>query len=165
MANLTVDMIKHLVINEPNFNMHQLKSLLLGKQTNTSKYANISDYELKINYNQQYARLPVIRIHGLNIPQAKIECGGVRYACMTTAYDRILRPVIEKLTPRPEDLPAGEPWGPELLDRMPSYSELIGNAHFVGEETVDKEGRILPRCVILRFQSAYFKNLFMKIKN
>ena len=49
MANMTVDRIKQLLIN-----MHQLKSMLLGKQTNTSKYSNISDYELKINDNQQW---------------------------------------------------------------------------------------------------------------
>ena len=71
MANMTVDRIKQLLINEPNFNMHQLKSMLLGKQTNT-KYSNISDYELKINDNQQYARLTAIRIRGLNMVVHKV---------------------------------------------------------------------------------------------
>lgn len=105
------------------------------------------------NAREQYARNFCVRIFGLPVDKKAINEFGIDGACLEACYRRIVKPVLEKCLPK-------------FMNKVPEIGELLGNAHFVGKHTVsrDNPSLTLPRPIILRFQSKFLRNLFLKNK-
>ena len=148
--NVTPDKLKNLIFNANSSDKNASQSML--KKC-------LSDLDLYCNRNEQYNRNWSIRIHGLSVPSDLVKSSGADEACMITAYNAVIEPVLRRLTPKPEDLNVNINWGPEKLDSVPKCFDLLSNGHFVG-----KQHNGLPRTIIIRFMSRYMRNLFLRNK-
>ena len=159
------DLTKILIDNKVT--PEKLKELLCNANKSDSKISldksNLkkccSDLKLYCNSNEQYNRNWTIRIHGLSVSSELVKKVGADEACITTAYNAIIEPVLRKLTPKPEDTDVNTEWGPTKIDSVPKVFDLLSNGHFVGKKRDN-----LPRTIIIRFMSRYMRNLFLKYK-
>ena len=148
------------ILTEHNVTAEKLIELICqAKDSEKKAPPNVSKLELYCNSNEQYARNWAVRIHGLSVPSDLVKKVGADEACMTTAYNAVIEPVLRKLTPKPEVLDVNTKWGPEKLDCVPKCFDLLSNGHFVGRKQNNQ-----PRTIIIRFVSRYMRNLFLRYK-
>ncbi len=148
------------ILSEHNVTAEKLIELICqAKDSEKKAPPNISKLELYCNSNEQYVRNWAVRIHGLSVPSDLVKEVGADEACMATAYNAVIEPVLRKLTPKPEVLDVNTKWGPEKLDCVPKCFNLLSNGHFVGKKQNNQ-----PRTIIIRFVSRYMRNLFLRYK-
>ncbi|MCP4054668.1 MAG: hypothetical protein GY739_16765 [Mesoflavibacter sp.] len=150
--NVTPEKLQELINNANNSEKNVTLDKLALKKC-------CSDIELYCNKNEQYVRNWAIRIRGPSVPEDLVKRVGADEACMITAYNTVIEPVLRKLTPKPEDLDEDVKWGSEKLDCVPKVFDLLSNGHFVGKKQGDQ-----PRTIIIRFLSRYMRNLFLRNK-
>ena len=116
-----------------------------------------SELKKSVNQREQYARLNSIRIDGMEVSQDLVKEAGPVYACMHTAYNKIIKPVLLKAVN-----PDGATWkkGRARLSDVPKMTELLSNGHFVFSGEVKKT---IPT-VIIRFTSRFYRNLFLQLR-
>ena len=131
------DLIKFMKDNDVKID--ELK-LLISEAADYQK--KLSEIELYCNANEQYNRNWSIRVFGVEVPKSLIVSSGTDGACMLQVYNRLIHPVLSK-----------------KLSYVPECFDLLSNGHFVGE----KKGN-LPRTIIIRFNSRYYRNLFLGAK-
>ena len=111
-----------------------------------------------LNQREQYVRNWSVRINNLTVPRESLKRLKTVGACMLEAYTRIIKPVLMKAIPDVQD----PEWGPVTV---PPLHQLLENAHFLGKANRCKESNVLlPRTVIVRFRSRYWRNLFLMNK-
>ena len=145
---------------ENRLTLHKLERLIISassKKRAIQKNHSYSDFELHRNKIDQHNRNWSVRIHGLSVPEDLVTTIGLKHACMITAYDTIIKPVLIKLTPKPKCFGDEIVWGPEKLANVPECFNLLANGHFVGRQQHN-----LSRTIIIRFFSRYLKNLFLR---
>ena len=114
------------ILTEHNVTAEKLIELICqAKDSEKKAPPNVSKLELYCNSNEQYARNWAVRIHGLSVPSDLVKKAGADEACMTTAYNAVIEPVLRKLTPKPEVLDVNTKWGPEKLDCVPKCFDLL----------------------------------------
>ena len=148
------------LLSESNIDIDVLKLLISeASRGNQYKHVTLSDLELDCNANQQYGRNWSARFRGVEVPEELIKKVGVVDACMSTVYNKVIFPVLEKLTPRPEGLSDDVKWGPCRLKEVPDWQDLLSNGHFVGKQINSS-----PRTIIIRFVNRRMRNLFLSFQ-
>ena len=131
------DLIKFM--KENDVKIDKLKLLI----TEAADYQKkLSEIELYCNANEQYNRNWSIRVFGVEIPKSLILSSGIDGACMLQVYNRLIQPVLFK-----------------KLGYVPECFDLLSNGHFVGERKGNQ-----PRTIIIRFNSRYYRNIFLGAK-
>ena len=111
-----------------------------------------------INQREQYARNWCVRINNLFVPKYLIKRYGIDGACMLVAYTKLIKPVLQKSMPDVQDAD----WGDSTV---PSLHSVLENGHFLGKaKKVTGTNIDLPRTIIIRFKSRYWRNLYLKNK-
>ena len=145
------------ILKDNNMSIETLKELVsvISVKQNDANFRSttISDLQLESNNHQQYLRNWSIRLHGVSVPADLLHEAGEDFACMFTAYNKVIYHVLATLVVHPDS------WKPGLLTKVPKCSSLLSNGHFVGKQV---EGK--PRTIIIRFTSRYLRNLFLKHK-
>ena len=108
-----------------------------------------------LNNREQYARLLSIRIDNMSVDSSLVSEVGVDYACMITAYDKIIHPVLSSAVSS-QNVKQG--WkGKPRLKKVPEMLELLSNGHFL-------RSRNRFPTVIIRFRSRFYRNLFLRLR-
>ena len=113
-------------------------------------------HKKSLNNREQYARLLSVRIDNMIVNSDLVSQAGVDYACMSTAYEKIILPVLSKAV-QPHS--GGQEWkkGRPKLKKVPEMLELLSNGHFLRSRTP------VPT-VIIRFHSRFLRNLFLRLR-
>lgn len=115
------------------------------------------------NDREQYARLPSIRIDHLIVDPNLVATDGVDLACMKTAYQKIINPVLSAAV-RNQATHAGSKktkFRP-VLDSVPDMLSLLSNGHFL-KSRIQPHKQSTPT-IIIRFRSRFYRNLFLKLR-
>ena len=120
--------------------------------------------KLSLNNREQYVRNWCVRIVGLSVPQSYIDRYGVDGGCIRYVYERLIYPTLLCATPD-EIKELGLDAVPQL-DKVPEMFQVLENAHFLSSGPRSKKNKnlILPPVIIVRFNSRWLRNLFLRLK-
>ena len=129
--------------------LENLEELQRGLKSVTIEVDNI---RMKQNDIEQESKACLIRINGLSVVEADIKELGYEKAIMKKAYDKVIKPILT----------AAKNSGD--IDSVPVLLNVLEQGMMVGKGVKDKQGRMLPPTICVRFINRYTRNTVVRLK-
>jgi hypothetical protein len=94
----------------------------------------------------------VIRVSGLSVSDSDMNQHGFEKAIIKRVYDRIVKPILSVAKNNGD------------IDSVPTMLNVLEQGFIVSKGSKDKQGRVLPPILAVRFTNRFLRNTVMRLR-
>jgi hypothetical protein len=121
-----------------------------GSISNLEK--EVSDIRATVNNVDQDSRACLIRVSGLTVSEADMNMHGFEKAIIKKVYDRIVKPILSVAKNNGD------------IESVPNMLNVIEQGYIVSRGNKDRNGRVLPPVLCVRFTNRFLRNTVMRLR-